>query len=119
MNGILVEVRHPDFVENDDSQRESFAEGLLSGWPMIVESESIDPIQPLWVKPPTDDSVGFWFPYGEDKEGERNAEAAVAAMMSGVSLYVLNRNRGDEGETMRAYGFRLWRDVPPPEVATV
>lgn len=109
MNGICVTVTHPDFIENDDGQRQAFAESFQAGWENVRAAEGLESTP---VVREARESVQLFFSYDR---GIRNAEQSVAATMATISIYVAHHNsqHGSE-EILPAYGFDVERDVPNP-----
>lgn len=109
MRGIRLTVRHPDFVENEDEQRQAFIGGMVRSWKDVMEVYALPAELRAYH---SDAGVHVFVPY---QPGVREAEMAVAATIAAASLAAVAVNRaaaaGVTGGVMAAYAFDIERDV--------
>lgn len=116
MNGLMLTISHPDFVENDDEQRATFADDVARGWTKVQEAQELGVSHPVVREDADAGSVQVYFPYGPEGVDIRAAEVAAAALMMTVCYSVMHHNRGSSSEVLPAYGFSISRNVDVPEV---
>lgn len=111
--GIMLVVRHPDFDDNDDKQRDSFLEGLKQSYAYGMRSEGMDYEAERGLKARSNgETVQVFFPYDGQVERAETSAALIAAM---VNLSVVRQNQQNGGQQMMpAYSFEVVRNVAWP-----
>lgn len=117
MNGLVIRVLHPDFVENDDEQRRGFIEGVRDSWDRVMAAQQLERAADEWSMNirEREKAVEVFIPYNR---GVRRAETEAAAFMMAASVAVVQLNRNGEGELLpaskpvvAAYSYVIERDV--------
>lgn len=111
-SGLVVRVLHPDFVDNDDEQRQGFIDGVRRSWTQVLDAEGLGLGESEWglAAREREKAVEVFIPYSR---GIRRAEMEAATFIAAGSVYVASINREVEasGDIMPAYSYVIERDV--------
>lgn len=110
--GIILVIYHPEF-ESDEETRGALIDGIRESWqPMMRTINQHDRADMDAVMRAHGDAVYVWFPYDGD---QRDAESAVAGLISMISMGVQQHNDNGADKIQRAYSFAVRRAETWPE----